>query len=210
MKLISDDKGIALVTALMLTLITLVISMVTLYLVLQNVKGVGSYRQYKNSLDAAVGGVDIVAAEAIPNIHELVTNGLTGVTLLTALSASMPSMNFESVGVSDACLSEKLRNATWANCPANSLTSDAKTSPDLVFTLQSQFPGFTAPAGYRVYTKIVSTIRGSSGRDPLDGFSTTEAPSGDVGAPYIYRIEVTSEKISNPRERANLSVLYAY
>ena len=70
MKFIADNKGIALVTSLMLTLITLVISMVTLYLVLQNIKGVGGYRQYKNSLDAAMGGVDIVAAEALPNIHE--------------------------------------------------------------------------------------------------------------------------------------------
>lgn len=210
MKFIADNKGIALVTSLMLTLITLVISMVTLYLVLQNIKGVGGYRQYKNSLDAAMGGVDIVAAEALPNIHELVNNGLTGTALLSALGTSMPNMHFESVGVSDACLKEKLLGSTWTSCPSTSTTSEAKSSPDLVFTLQSQLSGFTAPTGYRVYTKIVSTIKGSSGRDQLDGHSTTEAPSGDVGSPYIYRIEVTSEKISNPRERANLSVLYAY
>jgi hypothetical protein len=90
------------------------------------------------------------------------------------------------------------------------LTTDPKASPDITFTLQSQIAG--ASSGFRVYTKIISTTPGSSdlsGRN-LEAQSTTGAPPGDVGAPYLYRIEVASDKVTNPLEKANLSVLYAY
>ena len=50
----------------MLTLITLTISMVMLYMVLQSTQLSGSHKRYKNSLDAAVGGVDIVSMDALP------------------------------------------------------------------------------------------------------------------------------------------------
>ena len=116
-------------------------------------------------------------------------------------------------GISDACLQAKLTSKVWgAACGAASSNINPKDTPDVTFTLQSQVPGLSTATGFRVYTKIVSTTPGStdmSGRN-LEGMSTTGAPPGDVGAPYFYRIEVSSEKVTNPSERANLSLLYAY
>ena len=217
MKFIRNEKGIALVTALMLTMITLVISMVMLYLVIQNTQLAGAQKRYRNALDAATGGVDVMTMDALPYLV-----GFAADPAATALSTSastyftsnlttvMPNLMSAQLGVSDKCMQEKLISRNWPDCPATSSTVTAKNNPDVTFVLQSQLAG--APAGFKVYSKIVSTTPGASdmsGRD-LEGGSTTQAPSQDVGAPYLYRIEVSSEKASNPNERANLSVLYAY
>lgn len=212
MKLLNNDRGIALVTSLMLTLLTLTISMVMLYMVLQSTQMSGAHKRYKNSLDAAVGGVDIVTMDALPYLLSFAVDP-NGSSLIDRLNTSMPGLLGATTGVTDACLQAKLTSKTWgAACGTASSNINSKDTPDMTFTLQSQVPGFNAPSGFRVYTKIVSTTPGStdmSGRN-LEGQSTTGAPPGDVGAPYLYRIEVSSEKVANPLERANLSVLYAY
>lgn len=206
MKYLNNDKGIALVTSLMLTLLTLTISMVMLYMVLQNTQMSGAHKRYKNSLDAAVGGVDIVTMDALPYLIGFAANP-TADTLIIRLNTSMGLL--AATGVSDACLQAKLTSKTWgAACGAASSNINPKDTPDITFTLASNF----GSVGYTVYTKIISTTPGStdmSGRN-LEGQSTTGAPLGDVGTPYLYRIEVSSEKVVNPLERANLSVLYAY
>lgn len=210
MKYLNNDKGIALVTSLMLTLLTLTISMVMLYMVLQSTQMSGAHKRYKNSLDAAVGGVDIVTMDALPYLIGFAADP-TADTLIDRLNASMNLS--ATTEVSDACFQAKLTSKIWgAACGTASSNVNPKDTPDMTFTLQSQVPGFSAPSGFKVYTKIVSTTPGStdmSGRN-LEGQSTTGAPPGDVGAPYLYRIEVSSEKVTNPLERANLSVLYAY
>jgi hypothetical protein len=210
-KYLNNDKGIALVTSLMLTLLTLTISMVMLYMVLQSTQMSGAHKRYKNTLDAATGGVDIVTMDALPYLLSFAV-APNGTSLINRLNASMNLAASMGPGVTDACLQEKLTSKVWASCGVASSSIDPKVSPDITFTLQSQVPGLNAASGFKVYTKIVSTTPGStdmSGRN-LDGQSTTGAPPSDVGAPYLYRMEVSSEKITNPLERANLSVLYAY
>lgn len=211
MKFLNNEKGIALVTSLMLTLLTLTISMVMLYMVVQNTRLSGAQKRYKNSLDAAVGGADILTKDALPYLLGFAVDP-TGTTLINRLNASMNLAAAMGPGITDACLQEKLTSKVWPSCAVSSSSIDPKTSPDITFTLQSQVPGFVAPSGFKVYTKIVSTTPGStdmSGRN-LDGQATTGSPPADVGAPYLYRIEVSSEKVTNPSERANLSILYAY
>jgi hypothetical protein len=213
-KFLTNEKGIALVTSLMLTLLTLTISMVMLYMVLQSTRMSGAQKRYKNSLDAAVGGADILTMDALPYLLGFAMNPIVGTDYFkTNLISSMPGLQDTTIGVTDSCLQAKLTTKNWAAaCVATSSSVDAKVSPDFTFTLQSQVPGLNAPSGFRVYTKIVSTTPGStdmSGRN-LEGQATTGSPPGDVGAPYLYRIEVSSEKVTNPSERANLSLLYAY
>ncbi len=219
MTFIRNEKGIALVTALMLTMITLVISMVMLYLVIQNTQLSGAQKRYKNALDAAVGGVEIMTMDALPYLLGFAVDpsatalSTSATTYFTSnLTTVMPNLMSAQSGVSDKCMQEKLTSSTWPDCPAASSTVTAKDSPDVTFVLQSQLPGVASGAGFKVYSKIVSTTPGTSdmsGRN-LEGTSTTQAPAQDVGAPYLYRIEVSSERTSNPNERANLSVLYAY
>jgi len=197
----------------MLTLLTLTISMVMLYMVLQSTQLSGAHKRYKNALDAAVGGVEIVTMDALPNLLSFAVDPLLSGDLLGNLNASMTGLTATGIGVSNDCLKAKLTSKVWgAACGPASSNINPKDTPDITFTLQSQVPGFNAPSGYRVYTKIVSTTPGStdmSGRS-LEGMATTGAPPGDIGAPYMYRIEVSSEKVANPLEKANISVLYAY
>lgn len=210
MKFINNHDGIALVTSLMFTLLTLTISMVMLYMLIQNTQLSGMHKRYINSLDAAVGGVEIVTMDAIPYLISYAADP-TAQTLIARLNTGMNLT--ATTGISDACFQAKLTSRTWgAACSAASSNINPKDTPDIMFSLQSPITGVNASAGYRVYTKIVATTPGAtdlSGRN-LEGQSTTSAPLGDIGAPYLYRIEVSSEKVANPLERANLSVLYAY
>ena len=216
MKFLTNDKGIALVTSLMLTLLTLTITMVMLYMVLQSTQMSGAQKRYKNALDAATGGVEIVTMDALPYLLGFAMDP-TVTDLIGNLNTSMNNLAaVRGVGVTnDDCLKTKLTTITkdWGTvCGTTRSSIDPKVTPDFTFTLQSKVPGFIAPTGFRVYTKIVSTTPGStdmSGRN-LEGQSTTGAPPGDVGAPYLYRVEVSSVNIANQAERANLSVLYAY
>lgn len=216
MKFIRNEQGIALVTSLLLTMITLVISLTMLYMVLQNTITSGAQKRYKNALDSAVGGVEIMTMDALPYLVRFATEapGILPADYFTTNLASSMNLANVLVGVTDACMQAKLTSRSWGTaCDAASSSTKATELPDLTFTLQSQITtGFSAPSGFRVYTKIVSTTPGSSdmsGRN-LEGQSTTGQPPQDVGSPYFYRIEVTSERVSNAKERANLSILYAY
>lgn len=209
MKFIKNDQGVVLLTTLMLTLITLAISMVMLYMVLQNTTMSGAQKRYKTVLDAAVGGVDIAAMDVMPYLRTFsdIPNGQTFLINMQG-AMNLASFAFNPTAGYDACLQAKLTKRDWsAACPVGSDSTNAKVQPDFTYTLQSQLGG----SGYRVYTKIVSTTPGPPRCNPcLDGKSTDEQSDDVLGAPALYRIEVTSERVANPVERSNLSVLYAY
>lgn len=220
MKLLKDERGIALVTSLMLTLVTLSISMVMLYMVTQSIKTSASEKAYKTALDAGLGGVDIVTKDAIPYLLSATDSLFGGAPgqgyYKTQLSASMPGLDPASLAtIDDACLNAKLtsRPSNWgAFCGPASTSLDAAVAPDITFVLKSAISGNGTPAGFKVSAKIISTTVGStdlSGRN-FNTSATTGAPGGDVGSPYLYRLEVTGQRENNPKERANLSVLYAY
>ena len=84
----------------------------------------------------------------------------------------------------------------------------------LLFTLK----GLNAGSDFRVYGKIVDTIAGvglidASGIDYLDagiGVAGTSSSTQTPRTPNIYSIEVQGEAAVNPKEKAGLSVLYAY
>jgi len=217
MNLLRDEKGIALVTSLMLTMITLVITMVMLYMVTQSIKTSGAEKAYKTALDAGLGGVDIVTKDALPYL--LSATGSYDATKGYYIGKLGTDMNLNSLlshaddgHLNDACLNAKLTSAPpWAACGPDSTNLDATIAPDISFILKSAVQASTA-TGYRISAKIISTTMGSSdlsGRE-YNTSGTTGAPGGDVGSPYIYRLEVTGERESNPKERANLTVLYAY
>lgn len=208
MKLLKSNKGIALITTLMLTLISLTMILALLYIVSQDIMTSGSQKRYENSLEAAHGGVDILSREIIPR-------------LLRGDSASEITKNYDILFKSamniplSACLNDKLKynKSEWTNCSADAADMDAKKSFDVSLTLKnvkSSQPGFT------VYSKIIDTSPGNtdtSGIDYLDnGASVTGAGIGanPKHIPYMYRIEVQGESESNAKERAKLSVLYAY
>lgn len=203
MKSLNNEDGIALVTSLLLTLISLTVAMAVLYLITQGIATSSAQKRYQSSLEAAHGGVEFFSKEIIPRLMQgdstsTLTSSFTGINLTIPTSA---------------CFSQKLDKlpAQWTSCSATALTSDPRQTPDITFKLMG-----TAGNNYKIYSKIVDTTPGnsdSSGIDYLDSGSGVTGTSSGVSpkhVPGLYRIEVAGEKEVNPNERALLSVLYAY
>jgi Flp pilus assembly pilin Flp len=214
MRYLNDEKGIALMMALILSLIALAIISALIYFVTQGSMISGFQKRYQTAQEAAKGGVEIITKEIIPqtivsidvadlaNRVNSLQNDYTEISLTFTTGAS--------------CLRDKLLLSTqdWSNCSDQNKSFDPKNSPDFTF----QLSGIPPAQPFNVFAKTVDTIGGleansdTSGLE-LEGLGVTESGSGMVTPkhnPFIYRIEIQSERSTNPDERANFSVLYAY
>jgi len=221
---LNNEKGIALITALMFTLLSLGIIMLLLQMISQNTKMVGAQKRYKTAVEASYGAVDLVAKDIIPKMFTSYTSATSLANLATSfssLSMTLPSAN---------CLQQKrtlppgLDNVNWDACTATTSSAITKESPDMTFSL----PAVTGQTGYIVYTKIIDTRCGGDialgqactnsadnppGTELLSSGSGVTSSSGTITPqhlPAYYRIDVQGERAANPKEKANLSVLYAY
>jgi len=205
MKTLRNEQGVALVTALMMTLISLAVIMAVLYLVTQGTQLTASQKRYKTALESSHGGVEVFTKELIPKLFD-------------NYSTSKLINDFSQINLAIAnsnCLKQKLSlpTASWGSvCGTAAKTLDAKTSPDATFKLS----GLINQPGFNVSTKIVDTTPGNSDQS---GFELLDSGTGVTGSnagvapkhiPAIYRIEVEAEREQSCREKALLSVLYAY
>jgi hypothetical protein len=214
-----NEDGIALVTSLMLTLITLTIIVSLLYMVTGGLQRSGANKRYKTALEASYGGANIVMKDFIPLILQNLT--LPAATFTTSMQTAYQNQNVNAGAVLvfpssmsqwQTCLNKKLTTSTqnWgAACSSNSSTLNPTSSPDF----QLNLPG-TGGTTFTVYSKIVDTVTGNtdiSGVN-LQGGGVTESSSyiAPQHNPYIYRIEVQAERQQNPLEKSELSVLYGY
>jgi hypothetical protein len=206
MKILGSEKGVALVTSLLLTLLSLAITMALLSFIIAGTKISASQKRYSNSLSAAYGGVEVTTKDLLPKIF----NGYTS----SVLSSSFSNINL-SVQSSNACLRQKLNLPTnqWttAVCGASMTTQDAAIAPDFRFTLS----GATAATNFNLFAKIIDTVPGNS--DPsgveLDpGMAVAGSAPGisPMHLPAMVTLEVEGTQGSKPQEKADLSVLYAY
>ena len=211
-----NEKGIALVMILILAAIALAIMAGLIYMITSGTQISGMQKRYKTALDAGYGGADI-------SYGLIALRGETFGTssFLTDLASLNPSVTTSSsctgtdlTGTSYSGLAAKLNTpaTSWsAACDADnmSITTTTVTSYDMRLDLgSSPYPT------YRVYSKIVDAVEGNSGGD--EGLLAKGVVSGSTGEvtvmsrPYLYTIEVDAENLSNPAERAKLSVLYQY
>jgi len=211
MKTIINERGVALVTALMLMLVILAICMSMLYMVMQSTKSSASQKRYSTSVAASYGGTEVLK-DIMPRLmgYSTVRSALPTVTGFNNINLAFPSAS------SDLdCLTQKLKKnpSEWTACGEANKTVNAKSNPDFTFTLK----GLTADTGYKVYTKIVNTVAGNSDQSGVDylesGLGVAQAGGGIIAPqhfPSIFTIEVSGEKELNAKERSELSVLYAY
>ena len=220
MKYLRNEDGIALVTALMFTLICLAMIMTLMYYVLTATKMSATQKRYRNSLEASYGGSDFVTKSIIPRLFSF-SNNSTAYSIaklsLVADFGGTDKLNLQMGGVggtsSDAALKDKLQNKTTLWSSGTSSTVNPKSLPDFVFTMNGQGAG-----DYKVYAKIVDTVPGvglidASGVDYLDagiGVAGTSTSTQSPRTPNMYSVEVQGEAAVNPKEKAGLSVLYAY
>ena len=203
MRHVRNQKGMALVMALVLAAVTLAFTAALLYMITQGTRMSGLEKRYTTALGAAKGGVEIAT-----KIIDYDGNDPAALTANPSTSA---------------CVTSKLNNATasWAGCSGSSTSLDATQNPDFTLTLG------TAPDVYAVSVKIVDTVAGNS--PPVPGGSGGGASGGMVdtagvvegGAsgggvirpmhvPFIYTVLVHSQRQNNPEEVADLTFVYAH
>lgn len=207
MRYIKNEDGIALITALMFTMISLGMILMLLYYVMAGTKMSAAHKRYKSTLEASYGGTEFVTKTIIPRLFNNYSGGKA--SLLTDFGAS----NDLGLVFASNALGTKLSTSTsgWGGL---NKTVDPKDTPDVTFNLL----GHNAGSNYKVYTKIVDTVTGvgllnASGIDYLDGglgVAGTSNSTATPRTPNIYSIEVQGEALVNPVEKAGVSVLYAY
>jgi hypothetical protein len=220
MKLTNNEKGIALVTALMLTLISLTFLMAVLYLLTQGARTSASAKHYASAMEATYGGVDFFTKDAIPQM-------LTSASAFSAASiiSQYPTLGM-TITTSNNCMQAKLTSpaSTWAGagCTADNISSDInqlKTTADMTFT----FAGTAGSSAYKIYSKIIDTAIGNTDTSQwasgglLTGVGVVRSGTAEGGSntaatkiPYLFNIEVQGEAATNPLETTRLSLLYAY
>lgn len=212
-------------SALLFTLLALVIITVLLYSINQGTKASSASKTYKTALEASHGATDLITTSILPTIFANYTtatsiNSFVSTTDLSSLALSVPNAN---------CFAKKTNKNTseWmaggACVDASAMKSPLATElPDMTFNLKAD----NDSAGYKIYAKIVDT---RCGGDPAIGQKCTNSDAGGIEGldpgvsvatsntsimvarkPAYYRLEVQGERASNPKEKAKLSVLYAY
>jgi len=199
-----NNKGIALVMVLILSLISLAIMSGLIYMVTSGTQVSGMAKRYQTALEAGKSGKDIA--------YQII--GARGNPYSTAEAALF---NF-SITASTACLNTKMNNPTYVNGVNNwgvcNMSPDIITEPvpdpatyDMTFQLGNN-------PTYTVYAKIVDTVEGNSSIDEgLQKTGVVISNSGEVtvvSVPYLYDIEILTENAANTMERSKLSVLYQY
>jgi hypothetical protein len=178
-----------------------------LYVIMQNIQVSSAQKRYRNSLEAAHGGARLSTDVFIPALFDNFSGNRP--LLIDKFQA-----NALQIPVSGDCFKQKLNSPTsdWSACSNDSKSADPKTAPDMTFTLR----GLQGQPGFNVSSKVVDTQVGntdtSGDNGLLAGAGVTGANSGvsPKHIPSLYTIEVEAERQQNPREKAALSVLYAY
>lgn len=201
---LKNEKGIALVTALMLTMISLTVIMALMYIITAGTQLTGAQKRYRTALDAAHGGVDVTIKDILP----LAMQNQDSANLDTDVEGGFGAINLN-VTATSQCLKAKLTTTTSQWPAVCSKQSNPKQSPDMSLLLPS-----TTGDRFRVYTKIVDTIKGNTDVSGLQLEGAGVAESSPVLTPqhfpYLYRVEVQGEREANAREQSNVSALYAY
>jgi len=196
----SNEKGIALVMVLLLSVMALAIMAALIYMLTAGTQISGAQKRYKTALEAGIGGSDIIYQVIAARIDNPDT-----------LENDFNFLSNIDVPTSQACLKNKLLLATgsWASCAADATTMTIDPTDnatyDMMFDIGAETP-------YRVYAKIVDTIPGNSGGDVglTKGGALESAGAQVVSKPFFYTIEINAETRDNPVERAKLSILYEY
>jgi hypothetical protein len=199
---LKNKDGVALMMALILSVIALAIVSALLYFVVQSTEISGFQKRYRTAHEAAMGSIELITKEII--------SGTIGGDPLSSMDQYRGLLKVNPA--QDTCFSSKLIGPVenWhASCDKS---MDPKNVPDVIFSLRAISP----QPNFAVYGKIVDTVPGNTDTSGLEldtDISVVGSGSGLITPmhyPYMYRIEVLSERETNPDERAQFSVLYAY
>lgn len=196
-KTLHKNSGIALVTALMFTLIALGIILTTYHMIMRSTELSGLFKRYQTAHEAAIGAFEFFT-------KEFMRRTLQGENMNLPAPVFSPNepVNFN-------CIRTKLTAAPttngYTNCVGNSTGLNPSDQPDLVF----HFNPFAA------YLKITDTLEGNTdiGGISLIGSGVVEAGATFISPPhipYLYRIDILAQRETGAIERAWITGLYSY
>ena len=237
MKIIKNEKGIALALVLVLSVIILAITAAVLFLVTQGTKSSGMEKRFRTALEASLGGAEfmyeVISLRGAPtevgswcgNFNTCsVSLNETCVPCSVDESCISAAKDTECQGLEDynaayEGLETKLRLPTfcWSSACDSAVTINPATGSESTYDVSFQLGGdptdITVPV-YEVFVKIIDSTYGNSGiSSTLKKTGVVISNPGEVVAPqivYLYTIEVTVQDLTNPQERAKTSVLYAF
>lgn len=195
--LLGNERGMALVMALILGLIGMLIITAVLYMIGTGTWVSGSKKRYQTALEASYGCM-------VFYVKEVIQRGLGG-----TLIGNMGSYNnlLQTVRIANGDFTTKLTQTGWIGDTSGYPTTD----PDVIMTLT-----FPAPTpNMNVNATIVSTSRGNSGvsSNVLLGGGVVNNSSGTVTPkhiPYLFQVKVQGQSAVNSQESAQVSAIYAY
>lgn len=193
--ILGNERGIALVMALVLGLVGMLMITAILYMVGTGTWIGGSKKRYQTALNASHGGMNFFAREIIQQVV-----GGTKLSDLGDYGGAWAQF------ISDDDFTKKLTTTGRIGDVGYPVDNPDAT---LTFTFTAPTPNMT------VNTAVVSTSRGNSGTSSnvLVGGGVVNTGSGTVTPqhiPYLYQTEVQSQSGVFSRERARLSSVYAY
>ena len=196
---LNNERGAALVTALMLTLISLAIAMSLLYMVLSGTRMSAAQKRYKSSLDASHGAAELFTKQVIERAFQ----GYSSAAIESQFSAVELKLS------DTACFQDKIGKPTDLWGSGCSSTVEPTQAPDMTAKLMGEGTNFN------VFGKIVDTIPGNSDLSGIEldsgaGVAGTGSGISPQHLPGLYTVEVQAESEANAREKARLSVLYEY
>jgi len=210
-KHVKKNKGVALISALIVVSIAAGIFTAVMYFALTGSEISGIQRKYQSSKEASLGAIDIMTKDILPRV-------ITGTTLsgvvsgLAILPDIVPSVTANSA--KDICFQAKLTSLTgsWpgGTCDSN---PDPTVNSDIVFNLKG-IAGSTRP--FVVSMKIIDTVPGNSDKSGTVlemATGTVDNASGMISVqhfPYLYTLMTDARPQNSTTERANIEVLYAY
>ena len=222
MRIIKNEKGIALVLVLILALIGLAMVSTLIFMVTQGTTLSGAMRFYRTADEAATGTAELTG-EYIVNRGAMPALGAASDCTCGDHTATYTN-NIDNATGARSCRCDKICNPTSEyNAGGSTLCTDEDTGRaglqiSVDPSVNPDRPGLVLGA-YTVTYKIVDTIEGNtdpagivaSGR--LIGTGVVASTGGVYNPPhfpFLYSVEVMAQSTTNPRERSRISVLYGY
>ena len=198
------DRGVALISALIVVSVAAGIFAAIMYYAMTGSEISGLQRKYQSSKEASLGAIDVLTKDILPRVisGEELSAAVTGMTVHDIL----PTIQADAAR--NACFRSKLTSITsaWAGGTCDS-GSDATVNSDIIFNLKSTS---TSTRPFVVSMKIIDTVSGNSDTSGI----VLEVDEKELAKmqhfPFLYTIAADARPQNSTTERANIEVLYAY
>jgi hypothetical protein len=211
MRIAGNEKGIALVLVLVLSLIGLAMVSALVFMATQGTTLSGAMRFYRTADEASVGTAEMTAEYILNRGASAILNNPT------ACNCGNPTIYTDTVP--DTCRCNKICNPA-SQYPAGLAGLElARCAGPVSVDPSANFDGSVVLGEYTVTYKVVDTVEGNTdmggivASGDLTG-SGVVASSGGVynppHFPFLYRMEVMAQRTTNPRERSRISMLYGF